>query len=216
MTETRNHDIVEPLLAAYAQGAFPMADPDNGEIAFYRPALRGVIPLSEGGLKVSRSLRQRVASEKFRITFDNNFGGVIRACANVPRVGQDGSESWISTELITWYEALHEAGHAHSVEAWLDRPERTQLVGGLYGISLRGLFAGESMFSRPDLGGTDASKVCLVHLWNLLRAQGFTLLDCQFYTDHLGSLGCIEIDADEYEQRLNSALQAEATWPQRV
>ncbi len=198
---------VEALLAAYERGLFPMADPFSGRVRWYDPDPRGVFELTEGGLRVTRSLRQRVRSARFRITADAAFGEVIRACAPA-RPGQEPWACWIDGQVVWAYEALHHAGHAHSIEAWLD----DQLVGGLYGVHHKGLFAGESMFSRPDLGGTDASKVCLVHLWHHLRAIGVTVLDTQFYTDHLGSLGCIEIPRADYRRRLAEAMQHDITW----
>ena len=216
-------DIITTILGLYAQGQFPMAHPD-GAIYLYDPDPRGIIPLDDGALRVSRSLRQRVRSGRFRITTDRAFGEVIRACAEPRPIPADEAEAseaedctWISEDLIQIYEALHLAGHAHSIEAWLDPPaentsEQPTLVGGLYGVHLQGLFAGESMFSRPSLGGTDASKVCLVHLWHHLRARGFTLLDTQFTTPHLERLGAIELGREEYKERLIRARAIETTW----
>lgn len=228
-----NDRIIEPLLGAYAEGVFPMAEPPRdgrpGEVYWYDPDPRGVIPLDDGALRVSRSLRRRLRSGRFTITTDRAFSAVIRACA-APRA--DEPETWIDDRIIHAYEALHAAGHAHSVEAWLtpdadteqseasDPPPVNQaarlpeptLVGGLYGVHLRGLFAGESMFSRPHLGGADASKVCLVHLWHHLRARGFTLLDTQFTTPHLESLGGIEISRNEYHARLAEAMACDTAW----
>lgn len=222
-------DIITTILGVYAEGQFPMAHPD-GAIYLYDPDPRGIIPLDDGALRVSRSLRQRVKSGRFRITTDRAFGEVIRACAEPRPIPADEDEAdaseaedctWISEDLIQIYEALHRAGHAHSIEAWLDVPGdeasdhstvKPTLVGGLYGVHLQGLFAGESMFSRPSLGGTDASKVCLVHLWHHLRARGFTLLDTQFTTPHLERLGAIEIGREEYKERLIRARAIETTW----
>lgn len=222
-------DIITTILGVYAEGQFPMAHPD-GAIYLYDPDPRGIIPLDDGALRVSRSLRQRVKSGRFRITTDRAFGEVIRACAEPRPIPADEDEAdaseaedctWISEDLIQIYEALHRAGHAHSIEAWLDPPadqqaenssEQPTLVGGLYGVHLQGLFAGESMFSRPSLGGTDASKVCLVHLWHHLRARGFTLLDTQFTTRHLERLGAVNISRDEYVSRLNQAIQIKTRW----
>lgn len=197
--------MVDGLLAAYGQGLFPMAEP-GGAVRWYDPDPRGVFGLGEGGLRVSRSLRQAVRSGRFEVTCDRAFGGVIRACAE-PRAGQDGG-AWIDDRIVGAYEALHAAGHAHSVEAWRDGV----LVGGLYGVRRRGLFAGESMFSRPEFGGTDASKVCLVHLWHHLRASGGVVLDTQFWTPHLGSLGCVEVRRHEYRALLAEAMEREGGW----
>jgi len=228
--EEDDRAVAEMLLNAYAQGLFPMAEP-GGEIYLFDPDPRGVIPLDRpvngGGLRVPRSLRQRVRSGRFAITTDRAFSDVIRACAT-PRPGEpDGS--WIDGRIIAMYEALHRLGFAHSVEAWLmpdprgapgsspvgrasRLPDPPTLVGGLYGVHLRGLFAGESMFSRPDLGGTDASKVCLVHLWRHLRARGFTLLDTQFTTPHLERLGVVEISREAYHSQLKQAMDRATSW----
>lgn len=219
-TDPLEDPVVAGLVEAYANGVFPMADP-GGAVYWYDPDPRGIIPLEgeeneEGGLRVSRSMRatlRAVETEgRFRVTSDRAFGDVIRACAG-PRRGQTGDESWIDARIIDAYERLHTAGFAHSVEAWVESPgNEPVLVGGLYGVHLRGLFAGESMFSRPDLGGTDASKVCLVALWRHLRAQGCTLLDTQFMTDHLRSLGGLEISRAAYHERLATALAIDAAW----
>lgn len=198
--------VVEGLLAAYAAGVFPMGCEDAaGGVVWCDPPRRGVIGLHDGGLRVSRSLRRRIASGRFRVTVDRAFGDVVRWCS---RPGGDAAERWIVGPIPAWYGALHRAGHAHSVEAWLG----DELVGGLYGVTLRGLFAGESMFSRPDAGGTDASKVCLVSLWGWLRAAGYVALDCQFWTPHLGRMGCVEIARRDYRRLLWSALGAGARW----
>ncbi len=201
----------QTLLDAYAEGLFPMGEP-GGALHWFDPDPRGVIPLEPGGLRVSRSLRQRVRSGAFEVTSDEAFGAVIRACA-APRPGRDGGETWIDERIIALYEALHQRGHAHSVEAWVrDASGARTLVGGLYGVHLRGLFAGESMFSRPEAGGTDASKVCLAHLVAHLREHGFTLLDTQFQNDHLQRLGCVEIPRAAYRRRLEAALDVETRW----
>jgi len=203
------HDpLVAGLLSAYAQGAFPMSEP-GGDVAWYDPDPRGIIPLDDGGLRVSKTLRQRVRNGRFRVTTNAAFGRVIRACAQ-PR--GDDNDGWIDARIIDAYRRLHLAGCAHSIEAWLDADGESVLVGGLYGVHLGGLFAGESMFSRPELGGTDASKVCLVHLWHHLRARGFTILDTQFTNDHLRRLGGIEIGREEYHRMLGIAVSADRDW----
>lgn len=203
----------QALLGAYERGLFPMGEP-GGSVSWYDPDPRGVIPLTPGGLRVSRSLRQRVRSRAFEVTSDTAFERVIRECAR-PRPGREGGETWIDERFVTLYTALHRRGRAHSVEAWrVDASGERALVGGLYGVHAGGLFAGESMFSRPGLGGTDASKVCLVHLVGRLRAQGFTLLDTQFRNDHLSRLGCVEIPRGAYHERLGEALAIEAAWGQ--
>lgn len=204
------------LLDAYRAGVFPMPEP-GGPVRWYDPDPRGIIPIEAGdpagGVRVSRSLRQRVRSEPFQITADVAFERVIRACAQA-RPGQTGHECWIDERVVYAYTRLHELGHAHSVEAWVERGEGEgrALVGGLYGVVVGGVFAGESMFSRADLGGTDASKVCLVHLAAHLRRRGFALLDTQFWTPHLGSLGCVAISRDEYRRRLARAIELPAAW----
>ena len=189
----------ELVLTAYARGAFPMADPDSGEISLFACDPRCILPLEVGGLHLSRTLKRVAKSGRFRIAFDSAFDAVVGECA-----GERSKEnrSWISDELRALYVELHRRGHAHSVEAWLG----DALVGGLYGVALAGAFFGESMFSRPQLGGTDASKVCLMALVARLRSRGFTLLDCQYSNPHMHSLGAVEIPVEEYLARLERAL----------
>lgn len=185
------------LLAAYRAGLFPMpVDPSKrrSRIAWYSPDPRGIIPLD--GLKVSKSLRR--STERFEVRVDTDFRAVMVACADPDRAG-----SWITEEFIGAYERLFRLGWAHSVETYLDG----RLVGGLYGIRINRLFAGESMFHLES----DASKVALVHLVGLLNQSGATLLDTQWCTDHLASLGCVEIDRDDYLCRLRCAVGADET-----
>lgn len=179
-----------------------MAEP-AGAIHWYSPDPRAILPLD--GLHVPKSLRRRLQQEPFELRFDTAFEEVMRACAE-PRPERE--ETWIDERLIEAYVGLHDQGCAHSVEAWLDG----RLVGGLYGVSLGGAFFGESMFSRPEIGGSDASKICLVALVEALRAGGFELLDTQFWTPHLGRLGCVEIPRVEYLRALGSALERSARW----
>lgn len=217
------------LLGAYANGLFPMGHPAHGQhpshdqVEWFDPERRGVFPLTPDGLRLSRSLRALLRRGTFRITANTAFDRVIRACAAVrpsddPDHAADATQittTWITPTIIRWYTALHHAGHAHSVEAWLDTPQGPALVGGLYGVSLRGLFAGESMFSWPKLGGTDASKACLVALHTHLRRRGYRLLDTQFLTPHLASLGAVEVTRRGYHAMLEAALApdtAEITW----
>ena len=196
-------ELIESLLEAYRAGYFPMADPDQADrVGWFNPDPRAIIPL-DGSFRVSRSLRQRVRSGRFDIRADSAFDEVIRACAR-PRPDED--QTWISAEIIGAYCALHEAGYAHSVEAWLVDDDGERLVGGLYGVSIAGLFAGESMFSLPGLGGTDSSKVCLVHLVRHMERRGMSLLDTQFWNPHLDQFGCVMIRRDEYLRRLEEAL----------
>lgn len=211
------------MIGAYRDGAFPMANPESGEIEWFRPDPRAVLPLD--GFHLPDSLRQRVISSgstrstgRFVVTSDRAFSQVIRACAQ-PKPGRE--ETWIDDRIIHAYEALHAAGHAHSIEVWVDEGSQIAddtsdrqliLVGGLYGVHVGGLFAGESMFSRPELGGTDASKVCLVHLVHHLRRRGFSLLDVQFVNPHLEQFGVTELAGDEYSSRLSLAVESQVAW----
>ena len=177
------------LLHAYRSGLFPM--PIAGTIGWWSPDPRGVLPLD--GLVVSRSLTR--ATRRFEVRVDTAFDAVLEACADPRRPG-----GWISPPILDAYRRLHRLGWAHSVEAWDD----DGLAGGLYGVAIGGLFAGESMFHRR----TDASKVALVGLVELLRAGGVDrLLDVQWRTDHLASLGVVEIPRAEYLTRLRRALE---------
>lgn len=182
------------LLRAYAIGVFPMADArDADDVYWVEPKMRGVMPLD--GFHLSRSLAKTLRSGRFTVTADRAFGRVVAACAEATahRPG-----TWINHQIETACAQLHLSGHAHSVECW----NGDRLVGGLYGISLGGAFFGESMFSRE----TDASKVALAHLVARLKIGGFRLLDCQFITGHLASLGAIEITRDAYVALLDEAL----------
>lgn len=185
----------EHLLLGYQQGIFPMADPDDGAVYWYRPPRRAVLPLD--AFHVPKNLAKRVRQAPFEVATDRAFEAVMRACA-------ERSETWISEEIIAAYTALHRHGLAHSVECWQDG----RLVGGLYGVALGGAFFGESMFHRV----TDASKVALVHLVRRLRRGGFVLLDVQYATPHLQQFGVIEIPAETYERRLGEALPRDARW----
>jgi leucyl/phenylalanyl-tRNA--protein transferase len=184
------------LLNAYSQGIFPMADED-GSIYWYDPDPRAILPLDD--FHIPRSLARRLRQGGFDVRVDTAFRDVITACA----ASAPGREtSWISPEFIEAYCELHKLGFAHSVETWIDG----ELAGGLYGVTLQGLFAGESMFSRV----TDSSKIALVHLVERLRQGGFCLLDVQFMTPHLKRFGAIEILRIEYKVRLAQALTVEA------
>jgi len=182
----------ELLLTAYSQGVFPMAR-DDGRIDWYSPDPRAILPLD--GLHVSRSLARLLRSGRYEVRFDTAFPDVILACA-APGPGRE--ETWISDEIIEAYIWLHELGFAHSVETWQDG----ELIGGLYGVALRGLFAGESMFSRRP----NASKVALYHLVGRLRQRGFRLLDVQFTTPNLARLGAVEIGRERYLALLRVAM----------
>lgn len=179
------------LLAAYRAGLFPMPF-DRRRIAWFSPDPRGVLPLD--GLHVSRSLRRSV--RRFDVQMDTAFRTVMTACADPSRSG-----SWINPAFIDAYTRLHELGWAHSIEVVTADGE---LVGGLYGVRIGGFFAGESMFHHV----TDASKVALVHLVDWLRCTGAALLDVQWTTPHLASLGVVDIPRAEYLRRLADAITA--------
>lgn len=199
---TEAQRILDQILSAYRRGWFPMADVHTGAIQWHNPETRGVIPLD--GLRISRSLRQRVRSGRFVVTSDRAFTPTIVGCADPHRPG-----AWIDETIVRTYRMLHDAGYAHSLEAWLPAGEdgKPLLVGGLYGVAIGGAFFGESMFSRPDLGGTDASKVCLVHLVAHLRRRGYRLLDTQMWSWHLESLGCQEVERDAFLPMLAAAVR---------
>ncbi len=182
------------LLRAYSVGVFPMADArDADDVYWVEPKMRGILPLD--GFHLSRSLAKTIKSDQFAVTANRAFGRVVAACAESTTLRPG---TWINRQIETACAQLHLTGHAHSVECWLDN----RLVGGLYGISLGGAFFGESMFSRER----DASKVALAHLVARLKVGGFRLLDCQFITDHLASLGAIEVTRDDYVAMLDVAL----------
>ncbi len=185
------------LLAAYAQGAFPMADARTGRIRLFTCDPRCVIPLE--AFRLPGATRRAIRRSDFVIRQNTDFERCMRHCADRPR-GESGS--WISEELVRAYAQLHQAGHAHSVEAW----RGSEMVGGLYGVSLGGAFFGESMFVRPEAGGTNSSKACLAWLVSHLRQRGFTLLDSQYANEHILSLGATEIPVEEYFERLEAAI----------
>jgi leucyl/phenylalanyl-tRNA--protein transferase len=176
------------LLTAYSAGYFPMADSVHGEIHWYSPDPRAILPLDS--FKVARSLKQTVRKNIFDIRFNTSFEKVIRNCSN-------RNETWISEEIVQSYLELHKLGYAHSVESWFNN----EIVGGLYGVTLGGAFFGESMFSLMK----DASKVALVALVERLNQNGFILLDTQYMTPHLKIFGAIEISRMEYLEKLNFA-----------
>ena len=190
----------DDLIDCYRRGVFPMADARHDERLFLvDPARRGIIPLD--GLHVSRRLGRTVRSPRFETRVDSAFEAVIEACA-APGPGR--AETWINLTIQDLCGELFKRGEAHSVETWRDG----RLVGGLYGVAIGGAFFGESMFSLER----DASKVALVRLVELLRAGGFTLLDAQFVTDHLESLGAVEISRDDYRRRLAAAVGRSAVF----
>ena len=178
------------LLQGYATGIFPMADSrDASELFWVEPRNRAIIPLER--FHMSRSLRRTLVADTVTVTLDRDFAGVIAACA-------EREETWISAEIERAMLALHASGHAHSVEVWKDG----ELAGGLYGVKLGRAFFGESMFSRA----TDSSKVALAWLVARLKAGNFSLLDCQFMTDHLASLGAVSVPRATYVALLSAAL----------
>ena len=178
------------LLQGYAAGIFPMADSrEASELFWVEPRSRAIIPLDN--FHVSKSLRRTLRSGNFLVTMDRDFPAVIEACA-------DREETWINADIERAMLALHSTGHAHSIEVWADG----ELVGGLYGVKLGRAFFGESMFSRR----TDASKVALAWLVARLKTGGYTLLDCQFMTAHLASLGAVNISRRAYVSLLSGAL----------
>ncbi len=186
---SRNHPHTIPpelLLKAYRAGIFPMADSrDDPEVFWVEPKMRAILPLD--GFHLSKSLARTLRRGHYTVTCNAAFEAVIDACA-APRPGAD--ESWISARIRESYNGLHEYGHAHSIECWHDG----RLVGGLYGVGFARVFCGESMFSRE----TDASKVALAWLVASLRRIRAELLDCQFTTTHLASLGSVEIPQNRY------------------
>jgi len=198
-----DHPTPELLLWAYCRGVFPMADPTTGGMEWYSPDPRGIIPLER--FHAPKSLRRAVRQGRFEIRCDTAFEPVMRECA-MPRTAD--APTWIDERLIRAYTGLWRMGHAHSVEAWREK----RLLGGLYGVHVNAAFFGESMFVKPDEGGTNASKICLVHLVHHLRARGFTLLDVQFINEHLIQFGCLEIPRDEYLERLREAVGKPVRW----
>lgn len=191
---------VSGILDLYRQGKFPMADaPGSPYLSIIEPEFRGIIPLN--GLHISRSLAKFIKKTDLTVSVDTAFDHVVSACAKTrPR---EGGGTWISAALKDIYSVFFAHGHAHSVEVWEDGGT---LVGGLFGVCIGGAFFGESMFSRT----ANASKLALVHLVAQLNTAGYRLLDTQYMTDHLESLGGIEISQQAYLKRLEPALKAHA------
>jgi leucyl/phenylalanyl-tRNA---protein transferase len=191
----RDPDITpEILLRAYSIGIFPMAESaDDPEIFWVQPDMRGIVPLND--FHVSKSLAKAIRKTTFEIRVDTAFADVMRKCGESV---EDRPTTWINSTILSLYTALYDMGHAHSVEAW----EGDELIGGLYGVSLGAAFFGESMFSRR----TNASKICLVHLVERLKANDFRLLDTQFTTEHLKTFGAIDIPKAQYEILLADAV----------
>ena len=185
------------LLTAYANGIFPMAVNARGDIRWFSPDPRAIIPLDDR-FHIPHGLKRTLRRNRFEVTVDRDFAGVIRGCA------QAHGETWISQKILRSYLELHRCGFAHSVEARLEG----ELAGGLYGVHLRGAFFGESMFHRA----TDASKVALVALVERLRAGGFVLLDTQWNTPHLEQFGTTEIPRAAYLALLRTALKKDCSF----
>ncbi len=182
------------LLQAYGAGVFPMAEGrEAADIHWVDPQRRAIFPMD--GFHVSRSLARHIRRLQPQVTVDQDFAGVVRACADRP-------ETWINQEIFDAYTALHRLGHAHSVEVW----DQGQLIGGTYGVVLGAAWFGESMFSRA----TGGSKIALTYLIQRLSDGGFQLFDVQFLTAHLASLGAVEIPRAAYRRQLATAIRAEA------
>jgi len=180
---------VPTLLDAYSRGIFPMAE--NGEILWFSPEMRGVIPLDDR-FHIPKNLKRTLRRKPFKVSWDTAFREVVSACA-------ERESTWIDSTILKSYHEMHRMGYAHSVECWDDEG----LQGGLYGVALGGVFFGESMFSRK----TDASKVALVELVRRLRELEFDLLDTQWMTPHLRQFGGYEIPREEYLKRLQKAME---------
>ena len=194
LTPTRPAITPDLLLRAYSVGIFPMSEGREDPGVFWvDPQMRGIIPLN--GLHISRSLARTIRAERYQVRVNADFAGTVQGCA-----ARD--ETWINDQIFDLYEQLHAAGFAHSVEVW----DGDDLVGGVYGVALGAAFFGESMFSRR----TNASKIALAYLVKRLRYGGFQLFDTQFVTDHLLSMGAVEIPRSEYRKRLEKALDWEA------
>jgi leucyl/phenylalanyl-tRNA---protein transferase len=178
----------ENMLRLYASGAFPMADGNTGKINWFMPEVRTIIPLDD--YNIPRTTRKVVEKLNFEIRFDTDFNSVIKGCA-------DRESTWISDELILAYRRLKKRGHVHTVETWLNN----DLVGGLYGVTFRGAFFGESMFSKVS----QASKAALIALIRRLKEKDFILLDVQYMTEHLKMFGAVEISFEEYTKLLYTA-----------
>ena len=190
----------ELIVRAYQAGIFPMAeDATDTDLFWVSPDMRGIIPLD--GFHLSKSLRKSMRNSGWDIRVDTDWNGIVEGCATV---GEDRQTTWINGTIRSVYGELFRRGIAHTVEVW----DGDDLVGGLYGLAIGAAFFGESMFHRR----TNASKMAMAHLVARLKAGGFELLDTQFLTDHLASLGGIEIPRTEYEDRLSLALQRQGNW----
>lgn len=183
----------ENLLSAYAQGIFPMAESKYADqVEWYSSTRRGIIPIES--FHISSNVQRIIRQGRYSVKIDTRFRDVVKACS-------DREATWINDLILNSYDVLQQAGHAHSVEIY----EKEKLVGGLYGVHLQAAFFGESMFKYEK----EADKVALYYCHRILKENGFTLWDTQFYTDHLAQFGCVEIDAEDYEKQLDEALKKE-------
>jgi leucyl/phenylalanyl-tRNA--protein transferase len=202
---------VPRLVNAYQAGVFPWFGEDDPYL-WWSPDPRGILELDK--FHASKSLRKTLKKENYRVTLNNNFLGVIHQCAKIPRksvglgqIGQTNNQTWITMEMLEAYVNLHEAGHAHSIEVW----NKEELIGGLYGVAVGGVFCGESMFHAK----TDASKIALFALVEHMKRSNMTFIDCQMETPHLSSLGCETISRENFIQRLEVSSRchlATDTW----
>ncbi|MDX2147231.1 MAG: leucyl/phenylalanyl-tRNA--protein transferase [Planctomycetota bacterium] len=212
--------VVGRILELYAQGWFPMGDLERNAVEWVQPRRRAVLSLTPVRLHVARSLRSLVRRKRFEIRCDTAFEQVIVSCAQAERGG-----SWLHPAIVDWFLELHRLGLAHSIEAWLreESDERNpassqpsadsaRLVGGLYGLSVGSVFCGESMFSNPAAGGSNASKVCFVHLISHLEVCGFAVLDSQISNPHMHSLGVEEVPARAYLKKLRELSGLQRPW----
>ncbi|MBX3365172.1 MAG: leucyl/phenylalanyl-tRNA--protein transferase [Phycisphaeraceae bacterium] len=215
--ELGSNERVARMIGLYASGCFPMTDPETGETHILDPDPRAVMPLCEAeGFHVPRRLEATLRQKRFVLTSDEAFSDVVRACA-APRRPARPSESvseqtWIGARLMHAYDELHHAGYAHSIEAWVVDGSTRRLVGGIFGVHIGGFFAGESMFSRPEIGGTNASKACLVALVRHLASRGVVLFDVQFSNPHLEQFGVRLWRRAVYHRMLRAAVGMEVTW----
>ncbi len=195
--EISSSDLLKPenMLRLYASGAFPMADEKTGEINWYMPEIRTIIPLDN--FNIPRSLKKFLENSNFEFKYDNDFLSVVKNCA-------DRETTWISDKLIDAYLKLHKLGHIHTVETW----QKGKLVGGLYGVAFRGAFFGESMFSKTE----QASKAALAKLIERLNENNFVILDVQYMTEHLKMFGAAEIPFEEYQQLLFKAYKRDCSF----
>ena len=223
--ESAEREVVESVLGAYREGMFPMAESADAAavgspIEWYRPDPRAVLPIRpellglDRGVHIPRRLMRTVRSGRFRVTTDVAFEAVVRGCA-LPRKETESStsETWIDDRIFGAFCVLRQAGYAHSIETWRETDAgEFALVGGVYGLAVGGVFCGESMFSLPEQGGTDASKVALVHLIEHCSRLGFSVIDTQFINPHIEQFGVTEVPLDRYLGLLESVRDEKIVW----